>query len=170
MSERESLIRDVLFAADGSIVGRVRIQKVFYLLNQLGLGGDFRFSYHHYGPYSEDLSQAIDRARYLDETIEEIERDTADGRASYSIFELKKKDADAPARVGSLGLQAARDMIATMKSATSVVIELAATIHWLREKEKRGDWRAELKRRKPSKADDPTIDKALTLLERLALD
>ncbi|KAB2919086.1 MAG: hypothetical protein F9K30_17655, partial [Dechloromonas sp.] len=90
MSRREDLVRDVLFAADGPIVGRVRIQKVFYLLNQLGLEGDFRFSYHHYGPYSEDLSQAIDRARYLDQSIKEIEKDTTDGRASYSIFELAK--------------------------------------------------------------------------------
>lgn len=170
MSRREDLVRDVLFAADGSIVGRVRIQKVFYLLNQLGLGGDFRFSYHHYGPYSEDLSQAIDRARYLDQTIREIEKDTTDGRASYSIFELVRNAGEAPARVGALTLEDACDLIATMKSASSVVIELAATIHWLREKEKRADWRAELKRRKPSKADDATIDKAVALLEQLNLD
>jgi len=168
MSQRENLIRDVLFAAGGSIVGRIRIQKVFYLLNQLGLKGDFRFSYHHYGPYSEDLSQAIDRAHYLDKSIKEIEKDTTDGRASYSIFELAKNE-DAPAKVGALELEAAQGLIATMKSATSVVIELAATIHWLREKEKVGNWRAELKRRKPSKADDATIDKALTLLKQLDL-
>jgi uncharacterized protein YwgA len=170
MSRREDLVRDVLFAADGPIVGRVRIQKVFYLLNQLGLEGDFRFSYHHYGPYSEDLSQAIDRAHYLDQTIKEIERDTTDGRVSYSIFELANKADLAPDSVGSLTLEDARDLIATMKSASSVVIELAATIHWLREKEKRADWRAELKRRKPSKADDATIDKALGLLRQLNLD
>lgn len=170
MSRREDLVRDVLFAADGPIVGRVRIQKVFYLLNQLGLEGDFRFSYHHYGPYSEDLSQAIDRARYLDQSIKEIEKDTTDGRASYSIFELAKKGDEPPASVGALNLEDARGLIATMKSTTSVVIELAATIHWLREKEKLTDWRAELKRRKPSKADDATIDKALVLLKQLNLD
>jgi hypothetical protein len=56
-----------------------------------------------------------------------------------------------------------------MKDETSTVLELAATIHWLREKERVGDWRKELKIRKGSKAEESRIEKACTLLGKIAL-
>ena len=56
-----------------------------------------------------------------------------------------------------------------MKEEQSVIIELAATIHWLKEKENVADWRDELKRRKASKADDAKILQAERLLEALQL-
>ena len=56
-----------------------------------------------------------------------------------------------------------------MKAEPSTVLELAATIHWLREKEKVADWRRELKMRKGAKADDARITKAEALLQKLSL-
>jgi hypothetical protein len=37
MIAQEMLVKAVFQAADGEIVGRIRIQKIFYLLEQLGL-------------------------------------------------------------------------------------------------------------------------------------
>jgi uncharacterized protein YwgA len=63
MIAQEMLVKAVFQAADGEIVGRIRIQKIFYLLEQLGMGGGIWFSYHHYGPYSEELSLAMSTRR-----------------------------------------------------------------------------------------------------------
>jgi len=168
MIGREELVKTVLQAADGEIVGRIRLQKIFYLLEQLGMGGDIRFSYHHYGPYSEELSDAIDFAIKADKTVQEEAVKVESG--FYSIYRLSNPDEPAPPKLGNLPWAQARECIRAMKAETSIVIELAATIHWLREKEDVPDWRKELKVRKPSKADDSRIAKALDLLESTSTD
>lgn len=167
--KQEDLVKTILSAAKGKITGRIRMQKIVYFLEQLGMGGEFRFSYHHYGPYSEELSSAIDMAKMLDKTVQEKEFPIEGG--FYSVFTLNPSDECAPATLGSLPWSRAQECISAMKAETSVVIELAATIHWLWEKEHVHDgWRKELKIRKPSKADDARIDKALVLLRTLNPD
>lgn len=167
MHQGDRLIEAVLQAADGNIIGRIRFQKICYLLQQLGLGANFRFSYHHYGPYSEELSVAIDRARVLDKTIKEEKVPASDG-GFYSVYSYTGAKVGSGS-VGGLTLDQARKLIAMMKAETSTVIELAATVHWLREKEKVSDWRRELKLRKGAKADDSRIEKAESLLQKLNL-
>lgn len=168
MFGREKLVKAILQAADGEIVGRIRIQKIVYLLEQLGMRGGFRFSYYHYGPYSGDLSNAVECAIEADKTVGEETRQTAEG-ATYSIYRLATPADPTPERLGNLDARRAAECIRAMKARTSTVIELAATIHWLREKERVEDWRKELKIRKPSKADDGRIDQALDLLRELEL-
>jgi uncharacterized protein YwgA len=48
-----------LFELRPQIKGRKRIQKVFYLLKYLGYDVPFRYRYHFYGPYSEDLQMEL---------------------------------------------------------------------------------------------------------------
>jgi uncharacterized protein len=167
MHEGDGLIESVLQAANGKIIGRIRFQKICYLLQQLGLGANLRFSYHHYGPYSEELSVAIDRARVLDKTIKEDKVQSSDG-GFYSVYSYSGTKMRTGS-VGGLPLNRARELIAMMKAETSTVIELAATIHWLRKKEKVSDWRRELKIRKGAKADDALIKKAESVLQKLNL-
>lgn len=47
MEDKERLVQTVMQAADGEIVGSIRTQKIFYLLDQMGAGCGFRFSYPH---------------------------------------------------------------------------------------------------------------------------
>jgi uncharacterized protein YwgA len=165
MTKSENLISDILQAADGKIVGRIRLQKIFYLLDQFGLNSGFRFSYHHYGPYSEDLSASVMRARFLDKLIDEKEERTSYD-TPFSVYTLREAKS-APDKIGALDFETAHRLIDIMKAETSVVLELAATIHWLREKEKVDDWRAELGIRKPSKATPEFIQRAGQLLSKL---
>lgn len=167
MSGRREMLPDILRAADGKIVGRIRMQKVVYLLEQMGGKSGFRFSYHHYGPYSEELASALDIARVIDGTIEEQEERVDWG--AYSVFTLANSNRPIPEKIGDLEWERARSAISAMKNETSVVIELAATIHWLQYKENVADWRTELKVRKPTKADDSRIAKAEALLRTLNL-
>lgn len=171
MSETTQLVRALVQAADGEIVGRIRMQKIVYLLEQLGMGGKFWFSYHHFGPYSEDLTSAIEVARFVDGSVTEEERPFGGGFSGSvsSVYRLADPDQPEPAALGFLPWADAKAAVARMKRETSVVIELAATIHWLREQENVAEWEAELKVRKPSKADDDRIGRALSLLRDLHL-
>ena len=87
----ESLLPDLIRAAGGQIVGRVRLQKLLYLLDQLGLASGFEFTYHHYGPYSEELSEAIANAMVLHKSVGEDQKTRASDGASYSVFLLGER-------------------------------------------------------------------------------
>lgn len=165
MTNLNELIASIIKAGDGSIVGRIRIQKIFYLLEQLGMESGLSFSYYHYGPYSEDLSSAIEFAKVTE--LEEKREDTDYG--FYSIFSLKTDTFVPPKAVGKLSWEQTQELVQTMKAETSTVLELAATIHWLKQKEHVLDWNKELKARKGAKAEDERIDKAVTLLETIGL-
>jgi hypothetical protein len=68
----------------GRLVGRTKLQKVAYLLELAGLGAGFQFEYRHYGPYSEDLADAMQLAVAFDLVSEEERK--ADWGGTYSIY------------------------------------------------------------------------------------
>lgn len=156
-------------SAEKRIVGKIRIQKIFYLLEQLGLNSGITFSYHHYGPYSEELSNSLFFAEFLDNCITETQGETQFGN-TYSIFGLGSDFTPSDNPIGELEPQRVSELVNILTSPTSVVIELAATIHWLRVKEQVEDWKAELKIRKSGKATDENIAKAIALLEQINLN
>ena len=164
MTDVDTLVADVIAAAGGRVTGRVRLQKVFYLLEQLGLGGNLAYDYHHYGPYSPELAAALADATAF-KLIEERSERRSDG-VGYSVYTTSK---EAPARVGNIEQAAGRAALEKMQRCTSTVLELAATIHWLRAVERIDDWRTELKRRKGVKTEAGRTDSALTLLNDLNL-
>jgi uncharacterized protein YwgA len=62
----------------GSIEGRVRLQKSLYLLRRKGIAElePFAFTYHHYGPYSDDLAgllTAMVQAHAIEEATENFD-------------------------------------------------------------------------------------------------
>lgn len=166
MATREEFVAQVLEASGCKVVGRIRLQKMIYLLQQLGSGSDFKFSYYHYGPYAEEVSVAVQRATVLDKTIVERELLSSFG-GRYSEFELLKPTNSK--FVGKLPIAEASKNIELMKVETSVVLELAATIHWMKNKERLVDWTKELQLRKPGKASAENVLRARELLAKLSL-
>ena len=166
MITREEIVANLVEAAGGLIVGRIRLQKMFYLFQQLGLKSGFDFVYHHYGPYSEALSIAVQRAALVNKSIIEQEKPSEFG-GHFSEFLLLTSSK--PKAIGDLPFEKAAELASRMKDETSVVIELAATIHWLRYKEAIVDWETELRRRKPRKTSDENVAKAIRLLKDISL-
>ncbi|MCT7666561.1 hypothetical protein [Shinella kummerowiae] len=162
------LMYAVFHAAEDKIIGRIRVQKIFYLLEKLGLNGGTRFSYHHYGPYSESLAKNLDFAQLLDGRLKETIEETPYG-ATYSVFTLEQGWNFPESSVGNIPFDAAKKYIAKMKSRTSVAIELAATIYWLSYEEKVPDWNKELQIRKAKKASTENVKEAIALLTELGL-
>lgn len=169
MSNFVDVIPKVIAAAPSKkIVGKIRLQKIFYLLDQLGLNGNLRFSYHHYGPYCEDLSTAIDVAHHFNSSIKE-ELETAQSHGGkFSVFTTEAAFPSGDS-VGSIDQPHLAELLRKMTSTSSVVIELAATIHWLKNAEKIELWEPTLKSRKPTKTTASNIEKATALLDELGL-
>lgn len=166
--QRETVVATLLKAAGGELVGRVRLQKVTYLLDQLGLKSGFHYDYHHYGPFSRDLDNAVADAEAFGLVEEQFAHRQVDG-ARYSVFRLKHDSEALPRRIGQLDQATLERLLQTFAAANVTVLELAATANWLSEEEGRADWREELRRRKGSKADGGRLEAALDLLRQVGL-
>jgi uncharacterized protein YwgA len=159
----------VLAAAGGEVVGRIRFQKMFYLLDQEGMRSGLAFRYHHYGPYSRELDTALDRAQAMQGVQETIAYRQIDGMP-YSTFSLRGgPPTGVLSNVGELPAEVASDLIRKMTGKSSTVLELAATIHWLTKVERVADWKKELVRRKGVKTERGRMDEAVDLLRSLDL-
>lgn len=166
MTDAQTLLAGMFKAAEGTIVGRIRLQKIAYLIQEKSGGDDLWFTYYHYGPYSRDLAEELDRSVVL-EKINEGFRETGYG-STYSVFEWKGQLPSAE-NVGAMPIDEAEKLISKLKNKPSVILELAATIHWLKAKEKVADWRKELKIRKTLKATEQNIERAESILKELQL-
>ena len=166
--EPEDMVADIVAAAAGGrIVSRVRLQKIFYLLDKLNANSGFSFSYYHYGPYSRDLDTAVLDAKAFDKVTETFGERASDG-ARYSIFETKSQ------HVGHHFTFLTEDRLqkkARSLAGTDVtVLELAATAHWLKMEERVTDWKSEIVKRKGAKARADRLHAATCLLGELGLE
>lgn len=147
---------DIIRDAGGEVIGRTRLQKIGYLLEATGLGDGFRFQYHHYGPYSEELAGAVRTARLLG-LIDEKEYATSWG-GIYSVFRITSSASPIAAR---------EQLVRIAAAANPVELELAATAAFLFREGNEEPWE-ETAKRKPEKADHERLDRAKALYKRLS--
>ncbi len=166
--EREEIVAVLLRAAGGQLVGRVRLQKVAYLLDRLGLNSGFQYNYGNYGPFSHDLDNAVADAEAFGLVEETFHRRQIDG-ARYSIFELTDDASGSPSNTGQLNETVLECYLKTFVEADVTVLELAATANWLVEEEGRDDWQEALRRRKGPKVKGGRLDRAEALLRKVGL-
>lgn len=158
-------IPSLIDAAGGTVVGKIRLQKMVYLLDQLGVKSGFPFEYHHFGPYSEELAEAVEEDVIFGCIGEEQKRRVSDGVSYVTYRSLRHREQSSD--VFSQPVIGAA--IEEMNRQSMTVLELAATIHWLAFKEKVQNWREELIRRKGVKTEGGRTERAIELLEKLKL-
>jgi hypothetical protein len=83
----------IVAAAGGKLLGRIRLQKLAYLLELVGLGEGFHFHHKHYGPYCEELALAVRDATLIGLLHEEEQ--AASWGGTYSVFTTQLTEADA---------------------------------------------------------------------------
>lgn len=117
---------------EGELHGRVRLQKLGYLLQQSGFMPlrHIRFSYHHYGPFSEQLAGALDQA-VASGLLHEQRRDSPNGY-KYYVYVINPEHPDA----SDLALprpdaDAVRSFVKASKDAHWRTLELGATVVYL---------------------------------------
>jgi uncharacterized protein len=158
MSQPDSVVALVKLNG-GRIVGRTRLQKTVYLLESCGVDLGFDFDYHHYGPYSEDLSIASSDAVALG--LIEMQWHNAYGN-EYAVFTTVAEPETKLSRK-------AGDALKILDQYDAVTLELAATVDFL---ERNGypetAWE-EMSRRKASKITTHRVSSSRKLLKELAL-
>ena len=166
--EREEIVAALLRAAGGRLVGRVRLHKVAYLLDRLGLNSGFQYNYGNYGPFSHDLDNAVADAEAFGLVEETFDRRPIDG-ARYSIFELTDNASRSPSKAGQLNETVLECHLKTLVEADVSVLEFAATANWLVEEEGRDDWQEALRRRKGPRVEGGRLGRAEALLREVGL-
>ena len=149
-----NIIRD----AGGSIVGRIRLQKITYLLTATGLDDNFWFTYKHYGPFSDQLASSTEIGALIGPFSEEQEQTAWGGTYStYTLDDDEGVDHEGP-----------RHRLASMAAeAESIVLELAATAVFLFHDGYENAW-DETTQRKPAKFSPERLANAKALLADLA--
>ena len=146
--------------AGGRLVGRTRLQKVGYLTQLAGFAEDFQFEYRHYGPYSEELAEAMEIAVGL-EIVREEKKESMSG-AWYSVYHANR----------SAGDDDRARFIAAAAKISAIELELAATAAFVYTEEgctgkgAKGAW-AITGQRKQSKAADGRLEKAKAAYKKL---
>ena len=164
----KDMVVDLIALHGGELVGRTRLQKEGYILNRCGGNFPVSFIYHYYGPYSFDLARGVDDARADGQVV------ISEAPGSYGIPYTTFKSAG-PVEChsegfGELSRAAAFGLIDIMKRTSDIVLELAATIVFLRDDEGYSDRAiAETIARKPLKAKPHRIAAARKLLKDLGL-
>jgi len=151
----------IIEKAGGRVVGKTRLQKMVYIMEAAGINMGYDYTYFHYGPYSEDLSNHIEIAAAMG-IVKHTETVTADGKRKYSIYEVDNKtfnDATEADEQNSL--------LKKMNETDSITLELAATALYLKKEEGYEDPWEETSRRKPSKATPERLEKAKKLYSEL---
>lgn len=145
-------VAKIVSLAGGQIVGRTRLQKIGCLLDLVGAAPGFEFSYHIYGPYSEDLSIAASDADALG-MINVDEREASWG-GRYSVYRTTMEFPPSDPVFESLAKKGAE--------ADSVTLELAVTAAFLAANGHDDAW-DEVAERKRAKATPERMSKAKIL-------
>ncbi len=166
MSDSIDLVVGLVALNGGKLVGKTRLQKVAYLLDACGLKSGVDYEYHHFGPYSAEISSSADVAEILDRlSSEEKPGFHSVPYVTYLTDEAK------PMHLGALSADEVGAKLSLMERYSAIVLELAATIHYLEKAEGYSPDGAqdEVKVRKSAKATDERLAKANELLGRLNL-
>lgn len=142
----------------GKIVGRTRLQKSVYLLESCGVDLGFEFDYHHYGPYSEELSIASSDAVTLG--LMNIEWKSAYGN-EYAIY-------TASANPDRKIEERASGVLSVLAKYDAVTLELAATADFLLKNGFPSNAWEETARRKASKITPARLENSKALLRELS--
>jgi len=162
--EPDDVVVGIVALNGGELVGRTRLQKTAFLLEHCGMASGVPFDYYRYGPFAAELARGWDEAAAAGR-LEMAER-PGSHEMPYTVFST---DSEPPEKLGELDRDRAQEFLGVLDRYSDVVIELAATIVYLRERDFSENVIEELKVRKPLKATDKRIKDALELLNRLGL-
>ena len=164
MMDLEEYAAAVVDVAGSQVVGKTRLQKIAYLLEEKGLGNGLNFDYHNFGPFSAELAFAVDDA----ETLGYLEAQEKLGyhAVPYTTFEALP---GAPKFEEDEKKSDRQEAVKAMEEYSAVVLELAATAVYLeRNGYDKSAWE-EVKKRKAVKATEPRLSAARNLVESLQL-
>lgn len=147
----------------GQIVGKTRLQKSAYFLETKDVGFGIDFSYHHYGPYSEELSNLTDDAIAL--KMLDLDWKVSQSGTRYAIFSLDPANFNIPPEASD---NRRRQVLDLLKKYSAIELELAATTDFLKRSGYADNAWTETRRRKTTKVTPERFANSQKLLDELA--
>jgi uncharacterized protein YwgA len=161
----EDIVVGIVSLNGGELVGKTRLQKTVYLLENCGLEGEFDFTYHNYGPFSREVEEATEFAVISNR----IEQNKKLGNHGIRYFEFISKE-EAPNKLGNLDGEMIQESLKSMGGYSSIELELAATIAFLNNSGLDRDLvDGKVEELKPAKATDEKLQRAHNLLSDLQI-
>jgi uncharacterized protein len=169
--ERYQLAKIVDWA--GTLHSRKRMQKLVYLLQVAGCPLDAEYSLHHYGPYSQDVSQLTGEMVQTN-LLEEESASTAIGKQySYRLSEKAKRQLDGFERSprgqeALLSMSPYEEPARTLIQADPKDLEIAATLVYFHRQV--GDWSLAAEKTRNFKnldPDSPVVPRAEDIARRI---
>lgn len=131
MLENHAKLMKVIASSDG-IVGRKKLQKIVFIMKKLGYRFEEKFTFHFYGPYSEELSLRVEELTNLGFISETKEQKSNYYQYRYEITERGKQFLEqAPT-----DLTIDDELTAMLKNQSSRFLELVSTMLYFDDLEK----------------------------------
>ncbi len=164
--EFDELVTAIVALNKGKLVGKTRLQKVAFLLEQCGMQSGLDFDYHNFGPFSADLARGAEIA-VGKQLVQAIEKP---GFHAVPYVEYSTSISP-PRKVAKLGASRAESLLEKMEKYSAIALELAATIKFLEEEGfPRTKIDDKVRHLKPAKATDKLMRDAHELLTELDLE
>lgn len=163
-SDLSDLVVGMVALNGGELVGKTRLQKTFFLLEECGMGGQADFDYHNFGPFSTEVAIATDEAVAADRLLSDEKPGFHE--VPYTLYTTAE---DSPEVLGNLTAKKATNKLKIMETYSALELEVASTIIYLRDIGYGDDAVEETKLRKPVKATDERVDRAWRLIHDLDL-
>ncbi|WP_066188158.1 YwgA family protein [Gracilibacillus timonensis] len=125
MLDNHARLVEVIATADG-IVGRKKLQKMIYIMKQLGFPFEEKYTFYFYGPYSEELSLRIEELTNLGFVSEVKEK-----RSNYYQYRYQvTPEGEDFLKHSQAKLSIASTLLQDMKQRSSRFLELVATLQY----------------------------------------
>ena len=165
MNGQMELVVGLVALNDGEVVGKTRLQKLAYLLDECGMQSGLEFEYYNFGPFTGELARETDFA--VDAGLLAPETKPGFHEVPYTTYRTSEP---APPRLGGLTAEKAKQLLSAMRKYSALDLEIAATLAWFRDSsEDREVVNRLVRERKPIKATPERIMRGWTLLEELGL-
>ncbi|MGP4072363.1 YwgA family protein [Piscibacillus sp. B03] len=112
------------FEQADEVVGRKRLQKMVYILKKSGFDFSERYSFHFYGPYSEELTTRIEELCNLGFLVEEKEKEKGYYQYRYTLTNQGTSFLD-DSMIQAPNMS---DLIEKMNAKSSKFLELVSTM------------------------------------------
>ena len=123
MLENHAKLVKVIASTDG-IIGRKKLQKIIFIMKKLGYRFEEKFTFHFYGPYSEELSLRMEELTNLGFISEMKEQKSNYYQYRYEVTDRGRQFlGQAPTK-----LTVDDELTALLKNQSSRFLELVSTI------------------------------------------
>ncbi len=167
-----------VFERCGRIYSRIKVQKIFYVLQSLGYPVTEKYEYRNYGPYSEDLAAELRssvNADFLSESKVEKVEEWADENITYERYDFSvtsrgarfaKAYLDKDSRLKT-SAEAMGEVAAELNKYSPRKLELMATLMFLQDQGTRDDLLVSVLQSLKPQFTQTEVEQALTLIPKL---